>query len=168
MVVHKGQGGKRRRWRGGAAWVGGETQGRGTSARSKGSWLTGTRDSGPGRGPLLLPQHWLRQMVFSSRIVLLECFRADLWLGSSPAAYHAGHPKPRFLSSRPFFLSALCRRRSEGAQCRPVGARSAGIPPAGEWRGQGELRGHLPGKRRHSLWGSASLAPPCSSHQVSQ
>lgn len=167
MVVHKGQGGKRR-GRGGGCGVGGRGDpGQGHFCKVKGELTNGTRDSGPGRGPLLLPQHWLRQMVFSSRIVLLECFRADLWLGSSPAAYHAGHPKPRFLSSRPFFLSALCRRRSEGAQCRHAGARSAGILPAGEWRGQGELRGHLPGKRCHSLWGSASLAL-CSSHQVSR
>ena len=91
----------------------GRPRARNISARSKGSWLKGLRP--PRCGPCCSAQRWHRQTVFSSRIVLLECFRADPWLGSSSAAYHAGHPEPRFRSSGPFSLSVLCRQRGGGS-----------------------------------------------------
>ena len=101
---------RKKKWR--------EGKGKGSFCKAKGEPAKGTQTRDLG---LSCPtQHWLGQTVFSSRIILLECFRADPWLGSSPAAYHTGHPGPRFPSSGPFSLSEPCRQSSGGS---PVPAR---------------------------------------------
>lgn len=88
--------------------------------------------------------------MFSSRIVSLACFRADPWLGSSSAAYHAGHPEPRFRNSGPFSLSVLCRQRS--------GEPSAGTRRALCWDGCPQVSGGDRGSSEATSQGSAVAA----------
>lgn len=138
----------------------------GREDRGQGPFPEGQR--GPSEGTqtpavwaLLLCPALARQMVFSSRIVSL-CFSAGLWLGSSSAAYHAGHPEPRFRNSGPFSLSVLCRQRS-------------GEPSAGAWRALGwdgcpQLSGGDRGSSEATSQGNAAAAkgPAPSHHQISR
>lgn len=100
-------------------------------------------------------------MVLFSRIVLLERFRADLWLGSSSATYNVGHPEPRFPHSQAWFsLSVMCRWRSGG---KPGLASSEAAVvahrPAGAVEGGVSRRRWLP-REMPLLLGAGSIQTP--------
>lgn len=132
----------------------GKTQGEEDFCQSEGSWLEMNRSPCFEPMPLHVALSWHRWRFPASP--LLECFRADLWLGASTATYHAGHPEPRFLSFRSHFpLSVLCRRGAgslvwggvgHGRLCTAV----TGTSPEGD----------LPGKCHHPSWEAAHPGSP--------